>query len=261
MDYTTFARPENQKTRTTGAAVSESDDAEDFLEEPDDDEFHEEPDDDSDVEEIDPFAVNTDALSLQDTPSRLSRLDAGSSRIGTENKRAPALPNLAPDPHVATLRPPSQPAVRPSKVTPKKLSQNVDPPQLPVGRSKKPHPLIPSDPITGYVPTAPIQSIISCKLCSTTHEAGKCPLREIEVQKCPACGYNHFHQKRTCPLLQDLEYVETMYNRLKESTEDKEVVDAAKTFIRGVRADLQLRKKGGRDRKVPSKDKTNDVTT
>jgi hypothetical protein len=52
-----------------------------------------------------------------------------------------------------------------------------------------------------------------------------------------------------------------MYNRLKESTEDKEVVEAAKTFLRGVRADLQLRKKGGRDRKVPSKVKTNDVTT
>jgi len=53
-----------------------------------------------------------------------------------------------------------------------------------------------------------------------------------------------------CPLLQKPEYVEMMYQRLKESTEDKDVLNAAKSYIRGVKADWTIRQAGGRNRKV-----------
>jgi Chromatin remodeling factor Mit1 C-terminal Zn finger 2 len=50
-------------------------------------------------------------------------------------------------------------------------------------------------------------------------------------------------------MLQNLEYVEAMYKRLKDSTEDKEVIKAAKGYLSGIRADLKLRKSEGRYRK------------
>ena len=41
-----------------------------------------------------------------------------------------------------------------------------------------------------------------------------------------------------------------MHQRLKESTEDKDVLNAAKSYIRGVKADWTLRQAGGRNRKA-----------
>ena len=51
---------------------------------------------------------------------------------------------------------------------------------------------------------------------------------------------------RSCPILRDLQYVELMHKRLNESTEDKEIVQAAKKYIASVKADFHLRAKGPR---------------
>jgi hypothetical protein len=60
---------------------------------------------------------------------------------------------------------------------------------------------------------------------------------------------------RTCPVLHDLGYVEAMYKRLNESTEDANVVKAAKAYLSSVRADLQLRARGGRPTRPSTKKK------
>jgi hypothetical protein len=41
-----------------------------------------------------------------------------------------------------------------------------------------------------------------------------------------------------------------MHQRLKESTEDKDVLKAAKSYISGVKADWTVRQAGGKNRKV-----------
>jgi len=50
-------------------------------------------------------------------------------------------------------------------------------------------------------------------------------------------------------MLQNLEYVEALYQRLKDSTEDKEVIKAAKGYLSGIRADLRMKNGEGRNRK------------
>ena len=105
------------------------------------------------------------------------------------------------------------------------------------------HP-IPPNPIQIMIGPPPSDAQpVQCKLCSKLHSPGKCSLRNVEVERCPACGYHHFHLQRACPLLQDEEYVEAMYRRLNESTEDRQVVKAAKSYLTGVRNDYAVRQK------------------
>lgn len=107
-------------------------------------------------------------------------------------------------------------------------------------------PSIPCNPIICNVPLAPSQNVVTCLVCAKEHPPGHCPLRNAEIQQCPACGYSHLHRKRTCPLLQDLEHVEAMYRRLNESTESREIVRSAKHYLSGVKASLATRKTDGR---------------
>jgi len=44
------------------------------------------------------------------------------------------------------------------------------------------------------------------------------------------------------------EYVEEMRKRLQESTEEKKVVQAARSYLTSVNADFRLRARGGRQR-------------
>jgi hypothetical protein len=64
---------------------------------------------------------------------------------------------------------------------------------------------------------------------------------------------------RSCPLLRDAHYVDLIYKRLKESTEDKAIIRAARTYIAGVRSDFVLRTNGPRPRKQEQKEKKNDL--
>jgi Chromatin remodeling factor Mit1 C-terminal Zn finger 2 len=113
------------------------------------------------------------------------------------------------------------------------------PPILP----KRNHPSIPHNPITGLVPLPTDRTIVKCAACPNDHAPGRCPLRDVPIQRCPACGYHHFNTKMTCPLLRDKESVDAMFERLKESTEDVEVIRAAKSFLVGVRARMVRKEK------------------
>ena len=101
-------------------------------------------------------------------------------------------------------------------------------------------PPVPNNPIKEVVPRTYSRN---CLACTKDHTPGHCPLRKAKLEQCPSCGYYHLHSRRGCPLLQDPRYVEAMYKRLNESTEDKEVVRAAKAYLAGVRADLTKREK------------------
>lgn len=102
---------------------------------------------------------------------------------------------------------------------------------------------IPPNPIRVSIGPSGYTNEVECRLCRKLHKPGECSLRQVEIEQCPACGYNHFHVRRTCPLLDDVDYIEAMYERLKESTEDQQVLDAAKRYLTGVRAALALRKR------------------
>lgn len=108
---------------------------------------------------------------------------------------------------------------------------------------KRNHPSIPHNPIIGEAPLPTDRKIVKCAACSNEHVPGRCPLRDVPIQKCPACGYHHFNTKRTCPLLQDKESVDAMYERLKESTEDMELIRAARSYLIGVRASMVQKEK------------------
>lgn len=103
---------------------------------------------------------------------------------------------------------------------------------------------IPPNPIRTWIaPSSGDMHQVSCKLCQKLHKPGECSLRNVELEQCPACGYHHFHLRRTCPLLHDADDIEVMFQRLKESTEDPEVVKGALHYLRGVRANLAMRKR------------------
>jgi hypothetical protein len=96
----------------------------------------------------------------------------------------------------------------------------------------------PDRPIMGLTPWHTIEEIVQCFVCLMDHVPGRCPLRTSTTETCPACGYHHLHSRKACPLLQDPEYIDTMYRRLNESTEDRQVVRAAKTYLAGIRGNL-----------------------
>jgi hypothetical protein len=267
VDYTAFASPEDQKKRHKRSSASgvESD-AEDT-------DFHVDAGEDSDdqVEEIDPFEVGSDVLTLKDREKRQSKIDNVDRHVSTVTKFHLPTPAAFPKPTAdsntlgdsvsAKQTQGARPLIKQISASSKNgrpagstsYREPIDK-EAPLNGIYDPanvrtYQLVSSDPIMGLVPLPPTKDTVNCKLCSNVHEAGKCPLREIELQQCPACGYVHIHQQRTCPMLQNLEYVEALYQRLKDSTEDKAVIKAAKVYLRGIRADLRLRKGEGRNRK------------
>ena len=108
-------------------------------------------------------------------------------------------------------------------------------------------------PIRGEVHFPPRTDLVICLACSKEHTPGHCPLRNVKIQRCPGCGLAHLHLNRTCPLLQKPEYVEMIHKRLRESTEDTEILKTAKLYISGVRSDWMLRQARGRNPKIEKK--------
>ena len=100
-------------------------------------------------------------------------------------------------------------------------------------------------PIMGPTPWHTIEESVQCFVCLKDHFPGRCPLRIAKTEICPACGYHHLHSRKACPLFQDPGYIDVMYSRLNQSTEHREVVRAAKTYLAGIKGNLsqQNRKK------------------
>lgn len=143
----------------------------------------------------------------------------------------------------------------PSTVKSSGQSQETSKPQA-RKPTKLPQLPIPEDPIKWEYLPPPAMFDGFCVLCERIHTYGQCPLRNVKVDRCPGCGYHHFHSRRLCPLLQSLETVEEVRNRLRDSTEDRAIVRAASNYLSGVRADYQLRERSAKEAAViPAKGK------
>ncbi|KAH0556162.1 hypothetical protein GP486_005905 [Trichoglossum hirsutum] len=90
-------------------------------------------------------------------------------------------------------------------------------------------------------PTFPGQE--KCAMCDTFHEVGSCPLKLCGVEHCGLCGRAHFSGANECPHLNSETQVRLMLIALKDSTEDKELVDAATAYLRGRKGTLVRKKK------------------
>ncbi|PGH08440.1 hypothetical protein GX51_01267 [Blastomyces parvus] len=82
-----------------------------------------------------------------------------------------------------------------------------------------------------------------CVACDQIHQTGYCPLKLAGVEHCGLCGIAHYGRGRTCPHLSSETQVALMLGSLKESPEQRALVDEATKYLRGIRGDLVRRKK------------------
>lgn len=82
-----------------------------------------------------------------------------------------------------------------------------------------------------------------CSACGEVHPMGWCRLKLAGVEYCGLCGLAHVGHGRTCPHLNSETQVATLLETLKESTESRELVDAATRYLRMIRGDLAQRKR------------------
>ncbi|GKZ35566.1 hypothetical protein AbraIFM66950_006265 [Aspergillus brasiliensis] len=97
-------------------------------------------------------------------------------------------------------------------------------------------------PLDGNVEPVPHQGP-PCIACNQVHVVGHCRLKMAGVEHCPLCGLAHYGYSRTCPHLRSDTQVARMLSALKQSTEDRELVQLAKKYLNGVRGDLAQRKR------------------
>ncbi|EEP75725.1 hypothetical protein UREG_00572 [Uncinocarpus reesii 1704] len=84
---------------------------------------------------------------------------------------------------------------------------------------------------------------ICCVACDGIHPLGHCRLKQAGVEHCGLCGIAHFGHSRTCPHLNSESQVASMLSSLKQSTEQRALVEEATKYLRGIRGDLVRRKK------------------
>ncbi|EEH45351.2 uncharacterized protein PADG_01501 [Paracoccidioides brasiliensis Pb18] len=82
-----------------------------------------------------------------------------------------------------------------------------------------------------------------CVACDQVHPIGYCPLKLAGVEHCGICGIAHYGRGRTCPHLNSETQVALMLGSLKESPEQRTLVDEATKYLRGIRGDLVRRKR------------------
>jgi len=72
---------------------------------------------------------------------------------------------------------------------------------------------------------------------------GYCALKRAGAEHCNLCGLAHYGTARTCPHLSSETQVRLMLDALKTSTESRESIEAARSYLRGVIGDLVRKKK------------------
>ncbi|KAF2020910.1 hypothetical protein BU24DRAFT_10762 [Aaosphaeria arxii CBS 175.79] len=87
-----------------------------------------------------------------------------------------------------------------------------------------------------------------CFACQHQHPQGACPLKIAGAEHCGLCGLAHFGQGRTCPHIRSETQVRDMLEALKNSPENKNLVDAAVRYLRGVKGTLVQGKKKEREK-------------
>ncbi|KAF8534418.1 P-loop containing nucleoside triphosphate hydrolase protein [Trichophaea hybrida] len=91
-----------------------------------------------------------------------------------------------------------------------------------------------------------------CQACRNHHAQGACTLKQSGVEYCPICKLAHFPKASICPHFESETQIKAMMEALRQSTEDKALVDEAKRYLRGRRAQLQKEKRERKAKEVPS---------
>jgi hypothetical protein len=78
-----------------------------------------------------------------------------------------------------------------------------------------------------------------CTACNQHHFLGLCRLKQAGLEHCPLCGLAHFGGRRACSHFHSETQVRRMLEALRQSTEDRQLVSAAKKYLRGVLGHLQ----------------------
>ncbi|MCJ1415232.1 hypothetical protein MMC32_001563 [Xylographa parallela] len=87
---------------------------------------------------------------------------------------------------------------------------------------------------------------LSCLACNNAHgkhPVGYCPLKFAGVEYCNLCGLSHYGTGRVCPHINSETQIRQMLRDLCSSPEARDLVDQARKYLRGVKADLVNRKK------------------
>lgn len=82
-----------------------------------------------------------------------------------------------------------------------------------------------------------------CIACNQYHLLGRCRLKQAGLEHCPLCGLAHFGGRRSCSHFHSETQVRRMMVTLRQSTEDRELVSAAKKYLNGVLGHLQAARK------------------
>jgi chromodomain-helicase-DNA-binding protein 4 len=85
-----------------------------------------------------------------------------------------------------------------------------------------------------------------CQACNHSHPTGSCPLKIAGVELCPLCGVAHYGIARQCPHIKSETRVKLMLDQLRNSPEDRQLVDAASKYLKGVKGHLVQNKKNAR---------------
>ena len=104
----------------------------------------------------------------------------------------------------------------------------------------------PSAALNEFKRAEPLQAVDTtgapqCKACRHHHYPGACTLKRAGVEYCPICKLAHFPQM--CPHFNSETQLEAMMDALRQSTEDKELVDEAKRIVRERKGQLQRDKR------------------
>jgi len=86
-----------------------------------------------------------------------------------------------------------------------------------------------------------------CVACNHSHPTGSCPLKIAGVELCPLCGVAHYGIARQCPHIKSETMVRLMLEQLRNSPEDRQIVEAASKYLKGVKGHLVQNKKKARE--------------
>jgi chromodomain-helicase-DNA-binding protein 4 len=95
-------------------------------------------------------------------------------------------------------------------------------------------------------PSAPdpvTENLLVCYACNRSHPPGQCRLKSAGVEHCPLCGLAHYGVRRTCPHFQSEVQLSRMLEALKNSTEDREIRNLARSYVGGIKGDLARRRR------------------
>ncbi|RMZ85350.1 hypothetical protein DV737_g841, partial [Chaetothyriales sp. CBS 132003] len=106
-----------------------------------------------------------------------------------------------------------------------------------------PAPYFNMDGTAAYNIGSTVPPVHQCSACEEVHPLGWCRLKLAGIEYCGICGIAHLGHSRTCPNLNSEGQVLALLQSLKESTEPRELVEAATKYLRTIRGDLAQRKR------------------